>query len=84
MFAGAHFMEKSIEFPSLFNRLNLIALRHWTHEQLVSNAYYHVKDLGLDDDSAVKDGPSHKENVAHLLANIHLAVRIKENNQFYQ
>ena len=78
-------MEKSIEFPSLFNRLNLIALRHWTHEQLVGNAYYHVKDLCLDEDSSSTEGDgSHQENVAHLLANMHLAVRVKENNQFYQ
>ena len=78
-------MEKSIEFPSLFNSLNLIALRHWTHEQLVSNAFYHVKHLSLDEDSTTMDGgASHQENVAHLLANMHLAVRVKENNQFYQ
>ncbi|CAK8694749.1 unnamed protein product [Clavelina lepadiformis] len=92
---GRPFMAQSLEFPSLFNRMNAITLHHWNHEELVANALYHFgkQDLnGEDADSAEnKSVRGHwimdrrrQENVAHLLANIHTAVKMKDNDKFYK
>nr|CAB3238693.1 dynein heavy chain 8, axonemal-like [Phallusia mammillata] len=95
---GDAFMEKSLEFPSLFSRMNMIALHHWNREQLVTNALYHFNkrhgDVTMDDDDVTTKpgsrGRRHvmdkrgKENVAHLLANMHMLVRIRDDNKFYR
>jgi len=103
-FAGTPFMEKSLEFPSLFARMNMIALHHWNREQLVDNAIYlfnrrqknDVAGIANDDGSdVITDMPGARgrrhvmdkrgqENVAHLLANMHLAVENKNETRFYK
>nr|XP_018669150.1 dynein heavy chain 9, axonemal [Ciona intestinalis] len=91
---GAPFMEKSLEFPALFSRMSCVALDHWCHDQLVANAMYHVTNghqdtvgisndlIGGEADHVMDD--RWRENVVHLLANMHVAVREKDNNKFYK
>ena len=88
-------MAKSLEFPSLFNRFNVVVIPHWTHEQLVKHALYHfTRNDVINSDADVigrKGGRGRwlmdrrrQENVAHLLANIHAAVKEKDKDKFYK
>nr|XP_039248070.1 LOW QUALITY PROTEIN: dynein beta chain, ciliary-like [Styela clava] len=98
---GKSFMGKSLEFPALFNHFNIIAMRPWSHEQLVEITLYHVqgksnKCLLLSEEDEDRRFQQYKrrnrrpmdkkwmENVAHLLANMHIAVRQKAENKFYK
>lgn len=91
-------MAKSLEFPGLFNHFNMIAMRPWSHEQLVEVTLYHVsytdangrKKCSLlgENEKSTKPGRSldkkWMENAAHLLANMHIAVRQKPENDNYK
>ena len=88
-------MAKSLEFPSLFSRFNTAVLPHWNHEQLVNNALYHfTKNDVINNDADLIDRKGgrgkwlmdrrRQENVAHLLANIHSAIKEKDNDKFYK
>jgi dynein heavy chain len=56
------------EYPSLFNNLTVVWIQQWTARELVSNALHHVDTFDWMSNTL-------KENVAHLLASMHLALR---------
>lgn len=77
------FQTLGLEYPSLFNNMELIWVQHWNMKQLVNNALYHFSDIKWLD-------PSTKENLAHLLASMHYSVKESDttssphlNNQSY-
>ncbi len=56
------------EYPSFFNNLILIWIQQWNTKELVTNSLYHLEKF-------VWMSSTLKENVAHLLASMHLSIR---------
>lgn len=94
-------MAKSLEFPGLFNHFNMIAMRPWSHEQLVEVTLHHISYtdangrkkcslMGEHEKNTFSRRPERPldkkwmENAAHLLANMHIAVRQKPENDSYK
>ncbi|XP_053561397.1 uncharacterized protein LOC128652486 [Bombina bombina] len=56
-----------LEFSSLINTINVYFIPHWSREDLVEHASYHIHDLAMLT-------PQDTENICHLLASMHLSV----------
>ncbi len=81
--SASKFQTIGLEYPSLFNNMELIWVQHWSLKQLVQNALYHFTHIKWLDATT-------KENLAHLLATMHYSVREADtshsnhlNNQTY-
>eukprot|EP00794_Sanderia_malayensis_P011163 gene11163-12336_t len=55
------------ESPAMFNAMQTITMPLWSKEELVQCTMFHLKDLKIFDEKE-------KENVAHLLASMHLSL----------
>ncbi|KAM4702001.1 uncharacterized protein O3C94_002925 [Discoglossus pictus] len=64
---GSTFYKWCLEFSSLINAVNVYFIPHWSREELVENASYHIQDLEM---LTTQD----KENICHLLASMHLSI----------
>lgn len=62
-----------LEYPSLFNNMELIWIQHWSMKQLIDNAAYHFEDIQWLD-------KQNKENLAHLLASMHNSIRENDHS----
>merc|ERR1712168_1556502 len=66
--AEGKFQKISFTFTSLISLMELICLKHWSKQQLITCAKFHLKGRTvLSDDEA--------DNLAHLLASLHLELR---------
>ncbi|XP_033103095.1 dynein heavy chain 9, axonemal-like [Anneissia japonica] len=66
--SGADFQRRCREYPALTANLNCYWFQHWSREALVEHAMYHLKEFRVVTSMQ-------RENLAHLLASIHLAIR---------
>ncbi len=71
---SSRFQTLSVEYSSLFNNMELIWIQNWNMKQLVDNALHHFDDIEWLDHSS-------KENLAHLLASMHVSVRENDTNK---
>ncbi|XP_020627063.1 dynein beta chain, flagellar outer arm-like isoform X2 [Orbicella faveolata] len=71
---GPRFQKRCRDFPSLMNTVSIILLPHWSKEALVTHAYHLLKDVEIF-------SPVQTENLAHLLASMHLAIKQQDSGE---
>ncbi|XP_066025345.1 uncharacterized protein [Pocillopora verrucosa] len=71
---GPRFQKRCRDFPSLMNTVSIILLPHWSKEALVTHAYHVLKDVETF-------SPVQTENLAHLLASMHLSIKQKDSGE---
>eukprot|EP00795_Rhopilema_esculentum_P016198 gene16198-7569_t len=68
------FQNRCRQFPSMINAMQMLSLPFWTKEELVGIASYHLKETTIFDETE-------KENIAYLLASMHLAVAESDGSE---
>ncbi|XP_071959570.1 uncharacterized protein [Antedon mediterranea] len=66
--SGSDFQRRCREYPALTANLNCHWFQHWGREDLVDHATFHLKEFKVV--TSIQ-----RENLAHLLASMHLAIR---------
>nr|XP_006816782.1 PREDICTED: dynein heavy chain 17, axonemal-like [Saccoglossus kowalevskii] len=65
---GTFFQRRCREYPTVTSHLRCLWFPHWSKEKLVTHAFYHLKEIA-------QLNYVQKENLAHLLATMHIAIR---------
>lgn len=60
------------DYPALINTVSIILLPHWDKEALVAHAHFLLEDVQIF-------SPVQKENMAHLLASMHLSIKQQDS-----
>ncbi|XP_023931015.1 dynein beta chain, ciliary-like [Lingula anatina] len=71
---GPNFQRICREYPAFTKNVNFIWFSHWSRQQLVNHASYHLKDVKWMN-------KIQKENIAHMLSSMHIAIHQQDGQE---